>query len=153
MKRLGFTLIELLIVITIIGILSALVMTNVQGVRERARDARRKSDLNSIKTSLRLYYNDFGSFPTDSTGQINGCGTGTTTCPWGSAFASTNTYMNSLPLDPSSNVNSQVYYTYNQIDADTYTLTAELENESDPDISDSQARCNTGSGNEYVVCQ
>ncbi len=153
MKKLGFTLIELLIVITIIGILSALVMTNVQGVRERARDARRKSDLNSIKTSLRLYYNDFGAFPTSTGGQINGCGTGSQTCPWGSSFASTNTYMNTLPLDPSSSSSNQITYTYTQTDSDNYTITAVLENESDQDAVESQDKCGTGSGSEYVVCQ
>ncbi len=153
MIKRGFTLIELLIVITIIGILSALVMTNVQGVRERARDARRKSDLNSLKTSLRLYYNDFRSFPASDNGQIVGCGPGTDPCSWGAAFASTNTYMNTLPLDPSSSSTNPIYYTYTQIDADSYTLIAELENESDQDIADSQARCNAGSGNEYVICE
>ena len=65
---LGFTLIELLIVIAIIGILAALIMTNVQGVRERARDSRRKADLSALKTSLRLYYNDQKIFPPDTSG-------------------------------------------------------------------------------------
>ncbi|MCE7897648.1 MAG: hypothetical protein DPW11_00065 [bacterium] len=153
MIKRGFTLIELLIVITIIGILSALVLTNVQGVRERARDARRKSDLNAIKTALRLYYNDFGSYPTSTNGIIEGCSDGTTACTWGSAFASTNTYMNSLPLDPSSTTSNPRYYTYTQTSADTYTLTAELENASDPDAADSQARCGVGSGTDYVVCE
>lgn len=151
----GFTLIELLIVITIIGILAALVLVNLQGVRERARDARRKSDLNSIKTALRLYYNDFRGFPGDSSGQIAGCGvTGTSVCAWGSAFASsTNTYMNSLPLDPISSSSNTVTYTYVQTSSDSYTLTAELENASDPDIADSHSRCGTGSGTEYVICE
>lgn len=153
MKKLGFTLIELLIVISIIGILAALVLTNIQGVRERARDARRKSDLNSIKTALRLYYNDFGSFPTSTNGQINGCNTGSVTCAWGSPFASTNTYMNQLPLDPSSSASNPITYTYVRLTSDSYTLTAELENGSDPDLSDSQTRCNTGTGTEYVICE
>lgn len=153
MKKLGFTLIELLIVISIIGILAALVLTNIQGVRERARDARRKSDLNSLKTSLRLYYNDFGSFPTSTNGRIDGCGTGGTTCEWGTTFASANTYMNQLPLDPSSSASNPITYTYTYVNSDSYTLTAELENESDPDLVDSQERCNTGSGTEYVICE
>lgn len=153
MIKRGFTLIELLIVITIIGILSALVMTNVQGVRERARDARRKSDLNSIKTALRLYYNDFRGFPASDNGQIVGCGTGTDVCSWGSAFQSTDIYLNTLPLDPSSSSTNPIYYTYTQLDSDSFTLIAELENESDQDILDSQTRCNTGSDNQYVICE
>ena len=151
--KLGFTLIELLIVIAIIGILSSLVLTNVQGARERARDARRKSDLKNIQTALRLYYNDFRSFPDSDSGQISGCGSGGSTCPWGSAFASNNTYINTLPLDPSSTTNNQKTYTYNLVNSDSYTLSAELENGSDPEIAESQARCSSGSGNDYVVCE
>lgn len=153
MIKRGFTLIELLIVITIIGILSALVLTNVQGVRERARDAKRKTDLKNISTALRLYYNDFGSYPTDSNGQINGCGTGIQTCSWGTEFSSSNVYMNFLPLDPSSTTANPITYTYSQTDSDSYTLIAELENESDQDAAESQDKCDTGSGSEYVVCQ
>ena len=79
----GFTLIELLIVIAIVGIMTALVTTNLQSARSRARDTRRKSDLRAIEQSLRLYYNDQKKFPTGSSPdyQINGCnGLG---CSWG----------------------------------------------------------------------
>ena len=41
----GFSLIELMIVVAIIGILSALVMANLVGIRQRARDGQRKADL------------------------------------------------------------------------------------------------------------
>ena len=51
----GFTLIELLVVISIIGILATLIMANFMGVRERARDAQRKSDINQIQKALELY--------------------------------------------------------------------------------------------------
>lgn len=156
--KLGFTLIELLIVITVIGILSALVLSNMQGVRERARDARRKSDLNSIKTALRLYYNDQKVFPDSSSGQIVGCGGGA--CSWGeSQFAADGTiYINTLPTDPSHTDANPVSYTYIQVSADSYALVATLENKSDPDIAESQARCNnvytpTDPANAYLVCE
>ena len=54
----GFTLIELLVVISIIGILATLLIANIGGVRERARDARRKNDLNQIQKALEMYKND-----------------------------------------------------------------------------------------------
>ncbi len=160
MIKRGFTLIELLIVITIIGILSALVLTNVQGVRERARDARRKSDLTSIKSSLRLYYNDAKSFPDSDNGNIVGC---SGSCVWGSSrFASGDTvYMNTLPTDPLSTDTNPLSYEYYQVSDDSYAIIATLENESDPDIADSQARCSTPYAavttkdleHDYVLCE
>lgn len=54
----GFTLIELLVVIAIIGILSAIGLTTLHGARERARDAKRKSDFVQIRTALTMFYDD-----------------------------------------------------------------------------------------------
>ena len=62
-KKAGFTLIELLVVISIIGLLAGLILSNVSGIRERARDVARKSDLDQIKKALRIYYNDFNEYP------------------------------------------------------------------------------------------
>lgn len=59
----SFTLIELLVVIAIIGILSTVVLVSLQGVRARARDARRLSDIKQIQTALEEYYNDNGHYP------------------------------------------------------------------------------------------
>jgi prepilin-type N-terminal cleavage/methylation domain-containing protein len=58
MQKKGFTLIELLVVIAIIGILSAIGLVSLNGAREKARDAKRKSDLSSMKAALALYYDD-----------------------------------------------------------------------------------------------
>lgn len=114
----GFTLIELLVVISLIGILSTLVLANLNSARERSRDAQRKSDLRNIQTALRLYYNDVGGYPTNA--QLPA---------WGEEFSRTGTvYMNTLPKDP---LSSQSYrYTY-YIDGDNYTLDSCLENKSD----------------------
>lgn len=156
----GFTLIELLIVIAIVGILTALVTTNLQGARSRARDVRRKSDLRSIEQSIRLYYNDMKGFPQSSSEyEINGC-EGAATCSWGGAFATTSTvYMSGLPQDPSSNDTTTVNYEYYSISDDQFMLVAKLENLSDPDIAASQARCATLYGSipstpeqDYVIC-
>ena len=163
LKR-GFTLIELLIVIAIIGVLTALVTTNLQGARSRARDARRKSDLHAIEQSLRLYYNDAKQFPaSDVSNNITGCNTiaSPTTCSWGGAFAtSASTYMSSLPVDPSSSDLSSVTYKYFSGDDDSYLLIATLENSSDQDIGDTQDRCATLYGSytgtktatDYLLC-
>lgn len=162
----GFTLIELLIVISIIGILSALLLTNLFSVRERARDAKRKSDMNEIKNSLRLYYNDNQAYPTynNSNYRIMGCGvTGTTECAWGASFQKdVNTiYMKYLPTDPSSGGGTDVYYRYwrNASDGDDFLLIGTLENDSDGEALKSQTRCSsyaifpgTKNATDYVLC-
>ena len=153
----GFTLIELLVVIVIIGILSSLLIVNFASSRSRARDIRRKTDLNQVKTALRLYYNDFQQYPTNSGSQIRGCGaSGNTTCSWGGAFATSETYMKSLPEDP---INSGSYvYAYAQtVAGQGFTLTAYLENASDQDSAQSQIRCGVAAGSVadqvYMICE
>lgn len=62
-KNFGFTLVELLVVIAIIAILSAVLMANFMGARERAKDAQKINDLNALKSALRMYYNDHQAYP------------------------------------------------------------------------------------------
>jgi len=59
-KESGFTLIELLVVIAIIGILASTVLSSLNDSRKAARDAIRKSDLNTIATALVNYHNKTG---------------------------------------------------------------------------------------------
>lgn len=66
----GFTLIELLVVISIIGILATLLIANLGGVRERARDAKRKNDLNQIQKALELYKNSQSTPEYPETGDV-----------------------------------------------------------------------------------
>lgn len=65
MKRrpVGFTLIELLVVITIIAVLSGVAMVSFSAAGKGARDARRKTDLETIRQALVMYRSDNGCYP------------------------------------------------------------------------------------------
>jgi len=168
--RKGFTLIELLVVISIIGMLTALIVVNFNSARARARDVQRKSDLNQIKKALRMYYNDHNSYPADDgSGKILGCGVdGTTVCAWDSASGWTAgsdgmVYMRILSQDPLYDDQNYSYYAGAlscSEGTNDFRLVAVLENKSDADIGKSHTRCgddcgftwNTDNQNQYVVC-
>ena len=60
----GFTLVELLVVIAIIGILSTLLLLQLNTARSKARDVKRVTAVNQIRTAVELYYDDNGQYPT-----------------------------------------------------------------------------------------
>lgn len=63
-KDRGFTIVELLIVIVVIGILATLVITTYTGIQQKARDTKRKTDVNAIQGHLESYYTESGKYPT-----------------------------------------------------------------------------------------
>ncbi|MBY0538812.1 type II secretion system GspH family protein [Patescibacteria group bacterium] len=56
----GFTLIELMVVISIIGLLSAGILSSLSTASQRSRDANRIADIKQIQNALELYAADNG---------------------------------------------------------------------------------------------
>src|SRR3989338_8837061 len=90
MKKRGFTFIEILVVITIIGILTAVGVTNFRVANQKAKDGRRQADLEQIRAALELYRSDQNLYPT--TAQLPAAG--------GTLSADGITYISDRPEDP-----------------------------------------------------
>lgn len=126
----GFTLIELLIVIAIIGALASISVFALQGARESARDSKRKSDLESIRSALEIYKADCNEYPAGlPSGALTDSGCSS---PLG------NVYMEDVPEDPTTSSG----YCYNQISSVRYELCAQLEEE--PASPASCSGCDSG---------
>jgi len=60
----GFTLVELMITVVIVGILASVAIPLYQGNVRRAKATEADAALGSIRTSLRVFYAENGSYPT-----------------------------------------------------------------------------------------
>lgn len=111
----GFTLIEMMVVLTIIGILAGLTLTSFQGSRKTARDGKRVSDLQQIRSALEMYRADNnGQYP--PTAPCPGdswdrgfCATGGVNINFLSALTTPTSYLSKVPFDPINNSTSQTY--------------------------------------------
>jgi len=64
----GFTLIEILVVVTILGILAALVVPQLMSYPDEARITRAQQDIQAVRTALDLYRLDNFSYPSTEQG-------------------------------------------------------------------------------------
>jgi len=115
--RQGFTLIEILISIAIIAVLTAIGIVSYVSINRNARDAKRRGDIEQIRSALELYRSDYGYYPAPASGGLTNL---------------VDTYLPSIPSDPKGDTNPYVYQATN-LSATTgqyygYCLFASVEN-------------------------
>jgi type II secretion system protein G len=132
MNRNGFTLIEMLVTMTIIAILAGVSIFALQGARVSGRDAKRKADLETIRSALELHKADCGVYPGSLGANIRGT--------LGSCTPMGNTYLEEVPKDPLG-----ALYCYHPLAGNSsYEMCATLE---DPPTSPESCSC----GGNYKV--
>lgn len=111
-KNSGFTFIELLVVMTIIGVVFASGVVTYSTITQKSRDAKRKADIEAIRQSLEMCRSLTGGYPVSITNTV--------TCTGG-----TPVLLSKTPTDPKPCGSPAVSnYTYSNVTATTYTLTA-----------------------------
>jgi len=135
-KNRGLTLIELLVVLAIVAVLIVAAIFAFRAQLARARDAKRKADLNKIQNALEDYLNDTGCYP-----EPEEIATESKIC--GQSFLP---YLSALPCDPVNNDFHNYFYSYDQTEAckSWYKIYTKLENAEDPIIT--KVGCGDGCG-------
>lgn len=132
-KKRGFTIVELLVVIAIIGVLAGVTIAVLKPAYfyGRGRDARRKSDLETMRAALEQFYLDNGrTYPAVT---------------YSSLSSSLIDYVDSFPNDPLSP--TQDYsYSYDATGQKCYELSATMETETSPyEVCGGSLSCQTSS--------
>ena len=114
----GFTLVELVVVMAVLGILAGVLIVGLNPAAQfkKSRDGRRRADLEQIRSALEMCYADEGSYPVGSLSSGSNITCGGTT------------YM-TIPADPLAGKS----YTYGSADGITYSISASLDFNQDPD--------------------
>lgn len=121
-STLGFSILELLVVVSVIAILVTLTVVGLGDSQEKARDAKRQADLQTVATALELYKNRYGHYPSG----CNASTTSRTSNSWsgeigtGHQCGSGNEYIvnlapefiQELPYDPMAGRNGDSGYVY-----------------------------------------
>lgn len=125
-QKRGFTLIETLVVIAILGILFSIVITAFTGVRERARDARRKAEINQFGRFLTLscYLPDGGGGEYDLISLADEIR---------NKYPQYANFISNMPKDPKTGTETESKYIYTvNGDGTKCALYANLENNQEP---------------------
>jgi len=122
MKKEGFTLIETIVVIAIIGVIGSMVLVSLFGAREKARDARRKSEIAQIGQFLALscYLPDGGAGEYDLMPLAE---------ELKNKYPQYSEYLSNVPRDPKTGTENESKYIYTvNADGKKCALYANLEN-------------------------
>lgn len=122
----GFTLLEVLVVIAVFMILASIILSSMATAKARARDVRRKEDLNEIRKALELYQSDNQEFPgiSGTPNCLSGCNS-TEVQPWIPGL--TSEYIPTVPLGLSNSATSR--YRYQTTIDGTFELDASVESD------------------------
>lgn len=88
----GFTFIELLVTVTIIAVLVSVGVVSYGSVNKRSRDAKRRGDVEQLRSVLEMYRADNGSYPNAGSGSWTDASALSTTL--------VSTYLPAIPADP-----------------------------------------------------
>ena len=124
----GMTLMETLIVATLIAVLAAafLASTNYMVQVQKGNDAKRKSDLVTLKSKMEDYYSDHNQYPT--TAEMSSCNTPLPP------------YFSRIPCEPG----GDPYFYETDAQRQWYRIYTNLGNTKDPDIAG--VGCSSGCG-------
>lgn len=132
---------ELLIVIGLITILFSMGISSYSSIQRKARDDRRKADLEQIRAALEMYRSNNSAYPTALPTPSPGL-------PIGSPLTDvTNTYLQKIPSDPVSPLRSY-YYT---VSGGDYTLATHLEGTSSCTAAPGGNSCGNGFACNYCL--
>ena len=123
----GFTLIEFVVVIGVILIIASAVIPHTEQFFRKSRDAKRLSDMETLRIALNSFYDDQGRYPNhpqDGVGRDREMGecigpalAGTTWCGWDGTFEEVMAayVRGSVPIDPLYTARpGEFYYAYDQ---------------------------------------
>ena len=151
-SRFGFTLVELMVVVSVIGILTAIVYANFGDSRKIARDDIRKTDLKDLQVAIQLYKAQNGSYPLgcNGSGQWSSGSPGNYACATAGAnyiVGLTPDFMATLPIDPLQPTTGNAGIIYKS-DGTNYKLMANqtVEKVLIANFTDTFARCPDSSG-------
>lgn len=137
-KKRGFSLFELLIVISIIGILTAIVSVAYSGAQKKTRDTRRVEDMKLIQTAAEQFYSQNNYIYPTSTLATGWTGTG------GVAI------LNAFPVDPKNDTTYK--YTYSGGVGASYCACAVVENVNNGNANNNSCAFDIGnSGSHFCV--